>query len=288
MTGQDENPENGRFYTVKETPELSEKLRAIDERKAAIDRARPVHPELWETIFKKIRIDWTYDSNAIEGSTLSRGDTFYLLEYGITVQGKPLKDFLDARNHAEAIDFLHDVLRDDRPISTGLIKEINALLLSGVKDTPAINEQGQQVKKPATPGQYKQLPNHVLQPNGSIHRYVEPIHVPDEMGLLIDFIHKSQDRLHPAVIAALAHYNMVRIHPFDDGNGRGARILMNLVLLKKGYSPAIVRVESRPDYIEGLVKADSGDNNPFIEFVLNSLIDTQDTILAQLSENPAR
>ena len=160
-------------------------------------------------------------------------------------------------------------------------------LLSGVKHTEAVNEHGHKVLKPAAPGAYKKLPNHVLRPDGTVHHYVEPIHVPTQMEALTNWIAQNIDTLHPIVTGALAHYNMVRIHPFDDGNGRGARILMNLVLIEKGFTPAIIQNEKRRQYIESLVSANNGDISPVISFVADSMIDTQNTILSNLKDTPA-
>lgn len=270
------------FNIINSSRELEEKLKQVDDLKKEIDARKPLKPEIWSTIQKKLKIEWTYDSNAIEGSSLTRGETFFFLQEGLTVEGKPLKDFLDARNHADAIDFLLDVVRDERTITEGLIKEMNALLLSGVKSTSAMNEYGQIVQKPANPGQYKKLPNHVLQMDGSIHYYVDPLDVQPQMQQMCEWINSGSSMLHPLMAAAAAHYNFVRIHPFDDGNGRGARLLMNLILMKKGYPPAIVRNEKRRTYLECLVKADRKDLNPFIMFMAESLIETESTILKDL------
>jgi len=248
-----------RFYTFQKNLNLKEQLNQIDELQSQIEAQKPLQPELWATIQQKLRVDWTYDSNAIEGSTLTRAETLFFLQEGLTVEGKPFKDFLDARNHAEAIDFLYQVIRDERPITQGLIKEINALLLSGVNYTDAVSETGEKVKKPATPGQYKRLPNHVLQADGTIHHYTEPLQVVDEMERLCQWIQDQLATQHPLITAAAAHYNMVRIHPFDDGNGRGARILMNLILIKKAYPPAIM--EEQRQYFATLSQADKGDRS---------------------------
>jgi Fic family protein len=132
--------------------------------------------------------------NALEGSTLTKGETYFFLREGLTVEGKPFKDFLDARNHAEAIDYLYQILKDERPMTPGLMKEFNKLLLSGITYTEAINEMGQRVQKPATPGEYKRLPNHVLQLTGQ-YRYTEPLHVPAEMKSANGYrIHDSKTR----------------------------------------------------------------------------------------------
>ena len=213
---------------------------------------------------------------------MTRGETLFFLQEGLTVEGKPFKDFLDARNHAEAIDFLYQVTS---PITPGLIKETNALLLSGVNYTDAVSETGEKIKKPATPGEYKRLPNHVLQADGTIHHYTEPLQVVDEMEKLCQWIQDQLPRQHPLITAAIAHYNMVRIHPFDDGNGRGARILMNLILIKKAYPPAIIRMEERRQYLATLSQADRGLISPFLVFVAKSLFKTQQNILENLNSS---
>jgi Fic family protein len=273
-----------KYYHVKETPELGKMLSDIDKLKSQIDAEKPLHKERWIAIQEKLRIDWTYDSNAIEGSSLTRGETLFFLKEGLTVEGKPFKDFLDARNHAEAIDYLYEIIQENRPVTEGLIKEINALLLSGVTYTDAMNEFGQKIKKTATPGKYKILPNHVLQPDGTIHFYTDPIRVSDEMELLCRWIIDNINIIHPLIIGAVTHYNMVRIHPFDDGNGRGARILMNMILIKKGYPPAIIKKEDRRQYLVSLSKADEGNIYPFVNFVGNSLINTQQLIIEELKK----
>ncbi len=271
-------------YQTLEIASFQELLRQVDELQVQIDIQKPLSTDVWETIQQKLKIDWTYDSNAIEGSSLTRGETLFFLQEGLTVEGKPFKDFLDARNHAEAIDFLYGIITDERPVSAGLMKEINALLLSGVSSTPAMNQMGQKVQKKATPGEYKKQPNHVLQADGTIHHYVEPEQVPGEIEKLCLWINEGLDKLPPLIVATVAHYNLVRIHPFDDGNGRGARILMNLILIKKGYPPAIIKNTIRRAYLAALNQADQGDITPFVELVCKSLIETQEEILENLNK----
>ncbi|MCK5808911.1 Fic family protein [bacterium] len=237
---------------------------------------------IWTTIHQKLRYLWTYNTNAIEGSTLTEGETIFFLKEGLTVEGKPFKDFIDAKNHHEAIEYLYEVIKGERPISEGLIKELNALLLLGITVTKAIDINGQQMEKPAAPGEYKQQPNHVLQANGAIHYYVEPLLVIDEMGALIKWIEENSKKLSPLIVSTVAHYNFVRIHPFDDGNGRGARLLMNLILIKEGFPPAIIKNEKRRHYINALVEADKGDLEPFSVFVGNSLVETMQMVVDEL------
>lgn len=268
-----------QFYQVEETPSLRKLFEAIDAAQAKVNAQKPLQTAIWATIQEKLRIEWTYDSNALEGSTLTRGETYFFLREGLTVEGKPFKDFLDARNHAEAIDYLYQIVKDERPMTPGLMKEINKLLLSGITHTEAIDALGQKAQKPATPGEYKRLPNHVLQADGTIHRYTEPVHVAAEMEELFKWIQAALPHQHPVIVAAVAHYNFVRIHPFDDGNGRGARILMNLVFIKKQYTPAIIKTEQRRAYLEALSVADAGNLGPFTELVARSLLNTQQIIL---------
>ncbi|KPA19644.1 cell filamentation protein Fic [Candidatus Magnetomorum sp. HK-1] len=271
------------YYNFDENQsDITEMLSLIDDLKIQIDKKKTLQKEHWSAIQEKLCIDWTYDSNAIEGSSLTRGETLFFLREGLTVEGKPFKDFLDARNHAEAIDWLYEVIKDNRPVSQGLIKEMNALLMSGVKYTPAINQSGQKVRKPANPGQYKLLPNHVLQTDGTIHFYTDPIHVADEMEVLCGWINENYVKRHPLVVASIAHYNMVRIHPFDDGNGRGSRILMNLILIKRSYPVAIIKNENRRKYLTALNQADKGDIAPFIKLIADSLIYTENLIIDEL------
>jgi len=250
-------PDN-KHYPVNLDSNLDMFFNLLDDKNTHLNNLKKTNSDLWKTILFKLKVEWTYNSNSIEGSILTRGDTIFFLNEGLTVKGKPLKDHLDTQNHADAIDFLFDVVANKREISESLIKEINALLLHGVKSTPAMTPDGVAIEKKATPGQYKSQPNHVLQQDGTLHKYVEPIHVQGEMEALIKWVDENIDKLHPCYIASVAHYNMVRIHPFDDGNGRRARILMNLILLKKGIFPAVISVENRQDYIEALQQADKG------------------------------
>ncbi len=279
--------EPGNKYEVVPTFALEQLLQHADALKNELDSYRPL-PEkeyLWSSLQEKLISEWTYHSNAIEGSTLTLGETIFFLQYGLTVEGKPLKDFLDVRNHADAIDLLYEFVKEDRELSEAFIKEINALLLLGVTSTPAIDQFGMRTHKPATPGKYKILANTVLQPDGSIHEYVPPIQVSGEMKYLCDWVNTQINILHPIITGAIAHYNMVRIHPFDDGNGRGARILMNLILLKRKFPPAIIKIEERRKYIEALIAVDEGDLNPFIEFIAKSSIATQEMMIQILKNN---
>jgi len=274
----------GVFCEHELTPQLAALLKRNHEQAARLSQMRRDRPELWRQVQFRLKVLWTADSNAMEGSTLTFAETLFFLQEGLTVEGKPLKDFLDARNHAEAIDFLMQVVKDERPISTSLMKEINALIMKGVEGAPARDTLGRRVNRPATPGEYKRLPNHVLQQDGAIHEYAAPEQVASEMEALIDWINRRRGQLDPIIIAAIVHYNFVRIHPFDDGNGRGARLLMNLILLQAGLVPAVFRKERRRDYIAAVQAADGGDLQPFILFASQASLETAQSVVNDLKQ----
>lgn len=270
------------FYSLDIPVDIQEIFKKAKDLNEKINFLKNDNDSLWITISKKLKVDWTYNSNSLEGSTLTLGETLFFLNEGLTVEGKPFKDFLDARNHAEAIDYLYDIISSQRNISESVIKEINALLLSGVAHTTAQTPQGELIKKVLIAGEYKKQPNHVLQANGIIHKYVDPLNVKDEMENLIDWVNQNFSQLNPIQVAAIAHYNLVRIHPFDDGNGRGARIFMNLILIKSGFFPVVIRTERKRGYLDSLSQADKGDLTPFIRFIADELIQTYEEVIGNL------
>jgi Fic family protein len=233
---------------------------------------RDQFPDKWRIIKQRQNIFWTASSNQIEGSSLNFRDTFLLLTQGVTVQGKPFGDYLMARGHAKAIEIVEDVVANAAPVTETFLREVNALVLEGNDWRPAINQAGQPTQRQIQPGRYKELANHVLLPDGGLHTYLEPMFVAEEMERLIGFCNRSD--LSPVAQAALAHYNFVRIHPFDDGNGRGARLLMNTILARAGFPPAIIRFSDRDAYITALEGANEGDTEAFVRFIAQCLNET--------------
>ena len=259
---------------------MSKKLfQKIDKLKQEINGLKPYDASMNEALQERLRIEWTYNSNAIEGNTLTFGETAFFLREGLTCEGKPLKDYLEARNHSESIDVLMEVIKQERRLTESLIKELHALLMKGIEFTYAKGADGKMIKKPLNPGMYKTRPNHVLTLSGKIHKYTDPIHVKDEMESLLKWYHSSKD-LHPVEKASVFHYRFAAIHPFDDGNGRMARILMNLILIQDGYLPCIVKNKHRKKYLESLEFADkTGDHDSFSEFIGDELFSTMSTVL---------
>lgn len=269
-------------------------IKKIEEIQNGINAHKPFSKEILKLWQEKLRIDWTYNSNAMEGNTLSYGETAFFLREGLTSEGKPLKDYIEAKNHAEAIDYLLDVIKGDREITEGFIKELHALLLKDIHFTYAKGSNGQLVKKPLNAGKYKMLPNHVLTISGKIHKYADPIHVKDDMEELMKWFNKEKT-LNIVEKACIFHYKFVAIHPFDDGNGRMARLLMNLILMKAGYPPCIIKNVNRRKYLANLELIDLEKKyQSFIEFICEELLSTQKTMLdilegkEDLSENYSR
>ena len=275
---------------VKESTRIREKIKHIDDLNLQISTLQQKTKDnfsLHQCIHEKIRAEWTYHSNAIEGSALTLSDTIFFLREGLTVQGKSLKDFLDAQNHAEALVYLYTVQKEHQPIDTSLIKQINFLLLRGVEIIPTTDHSGNKVMRKIHPGCYKKHPNYVLTLSKEMNEYVDPSDVEYQMDNLFSWINEKIDRkcIHPLIISAMAHYNMVRIHPFDDGNGRSARILMNFILMRSEQQVAVIRNEDRHQYFKLLNEADkSGELDQFTEFVGDSLIKTQEMIFEQLNK----
>jgi Fic family protein len=236
----------------------------IDTLKSKIESHRPIPPEKMELLDEKFTLEWTYNSNAIEGNTLSRQETAFFLKRGLTVGGKTLQEYLEVQNHVEAIEWLKAVVKRARPISESLIKELHALLLHGI-DFIWIGPRDNRMRKPIYPGMYKTEPNNVLTLNGEIHKYCPPEHVPERMEKLVKLI--QAEECHPVQLAAIAHYELVAIHPFADGNGRVGRLLMNLILMRHDYPPAVIQNETKEAYYRALMLADNGDLEPFIRLV---------------------
>lgn len=261
---------------------MSKTIQKLTILKQQIDSLRPLSETQEKAIQERLRIEWTYNSNALEGNTLTFGETLFFLREGLTSEGKPLKDYLEAKNHAEAIEGLEEIINSDRSLTESVIKELHAVLMKGMEFSVAKGGQGQLVQKPIHPGKYKLLPNHVLTFSGKIHHYVDPIHVKEEMEKLLDWYHGAKE-MDPVEKAATFHYRFVSIHPFDDGNGRMARLLMNLILIKAKYPPCIIKTTHRKTYLRALEEVDLKKTfEPFIEFVSLELLDTLEMVQSVL------
>jgi Fic family protein len=252
---------------------LDELIHRIDILKVQIEAIRPLEKEVEERVMQKFRLDWNYHSNAIEGNKLTYGETRAFLMEGVTAKGKPLKDHLDIEGHDAAIDYLTAFVKGNVPLSQKMMKELHQILLVRPYKVAALTPNGQCVKRWITLGDYKKQPNHVQTPTGRIHYYATPEETPAKMTDLMNWYYKNEHQIHPLLLAATFHYEFVAIHPFDDGNGRMARLLMNLILMNKRFVPVILPKERREsDYFPALAKADAGDLEDFVFLIGEELI----------------
>jgi Fic family protein len=242
--------------------------------KQTLDQLRPISPELERLVMDKFRLDWNYHSNHIEGNSLSYGETKALLLFGITAQGKPLKDHIEITGHNEAVNWIIDIVKGDVPLTENFIRELHSLLLKESYEVDAITPEGLPTKKRIEIGQYKTSANHVKTKIGEIFRFATPEETPAKMNDLIDWFRdkKQESDVNPIILAVEFHYKFILIHPFDDGNGRTARIVMNFILMQFGYPPVIIKTEDKEQYFAALRQADAGVLEPFIMFITQNLV----------------
>ncbi|MES2485370.1 MAG: Fic family protein [Bacteroidota bacterium] len=252
---------------------MEEVLQAIA-LKQQLDSMRPLDKEQEAKIMQKFRLDWNYHSNNLEGNSLTYGETKALIMYGVTALGKPLKDHFEVTGHNEAINWVIDVVKGDYPLTQSFIRELHTLLLKEPYQVDAQTPDGSPTKKWVQVGTYKSSPNHVQTKTGEIFYFATPEETPAEMaGLMEWYIKKTEDEsFNRILLAAEFHYKFIRIHPFDDGNGRTARILMNFILMKFDYPPVIIKTEDKENYYAALRLADVGELEPFVNYIATNLI----------------
>lgn len=230
----------------------------IDSLKEAIDQHRPFSKRLAESLHEKLIVEWTYNSNAIEGNTLTMSETKVVLE-GITIGGKSIVEHLETINHREAILFVEDLVSNKELLTEWNIKNINALILKEIDNLNA--------------GKYR-TENVVI--SGAKHLPPKHYEISHLMQKLIAEYQKEWQNYHPVVRATLLHGEFVKIHPFVDGNGRTSRLLLNFELMKNGYNPIIIKNDNRAKYYEVLDLAHTTMNySPFIKLVSELLIESE-------------
>jgi Fic family protein len=213
----------------------------LTKKKAKLDHYRPLSRELVENLERWFTVELTYTSNAIEGNTLTRRETAVVLEKGLTVSGKSLVEHMEATNHAKALQMVLQLAQGKtEDLTEHTILNLHEAILRGIDDGNA--------------GCYRSI---AVRISGSMVVLPNPVKVPDLMTRLTREIIRRQNS-HPVELAADAHYQLVTIHPFVDGNGRTARLLMNLILMQNGYPPALIRKRDRLRYIKSLEQAQIG------------------------------
>ena len=217
---------------------LIEKLDTIDSLKKELDELkRQDSPEL-KTLKSVIDVEFTYNSTAIEGNTFSYHETKVALLEGITIGGKSVREHLEITNHKEAIDYIDELSR----------KKTTELLRTDIFNIHSIVLQGIDSKNA---GKYRTVPVFILLKDGSKHTFCSPPLITDEMDAFFSWLFSEKNE-HPVITAAQAHARFVNIHPFIDGNGRTARLIMNLLLLQNGYVPVIIKNSDRAKYLDNI------------------------------------
>ena len=260
---------------------MTDILKKITAQRKKLDSYRPLPPELVKNLDEWFKIELTYTSNAIEGNTLTRQETALVVEKGLTVAGKSLSEHLEAINHAQALEYIKTLVGKKRKdITEKDILDIHHIILSKIDDTNA--------------GRYRNVPVRIA---GSTVVMPNPLKVPKLMSEFIAWLHGKMTE-HPAKIAADAHFKLVSIHPFTDGNGprlrpgavlsengRTARLLMNLLLMQTGYPPALIKKENRLQYINAIEKGQlSGDLEDYYRMIYESIGNSLDIYLQAVSK----
>jgi Fic family protein len=217
---------------------LTDIIKSIEEKKAQLDRLRPRGG--LANLEHSHDLELTYTSNALEGNTLSAAETTLVVEQGITVGGKPLKDHLEAIDHFEAIRYVREIARRAVPLTELDVRNLHRLVV--------------QRSRPDIAGRYADQGRYVLTETGR-QSFPSPAEIPALMGDYAIWLARATDTPQTAFDA---HRRLVDIHPFNDGNGRTARLMMNLILIRGGYPPVAVRPEDRLAYVTALEHAQSG------------------------------
>lgn len=234
------------------------KIKEIDELRKEVDKHRPFSKQILGQLKEYYRIGLTYSSNALEGNSLSETETKIVLEDGLTIGGKPVKDHYEAMGHSEAYSLLYE-LANNKEITEKDILELHRLFYYRIDNRNA--------------GQYRKEKVIIT---GTTFIPPAPDKVPELMKKFVSIMPDLRKKCHPVELAALVHLEFVTIHPFVDGNGRTARLLMNLLLLQTGYVITIIPPVVRNDYIVAIKKSqtEQNDKKPFVNFISNMVYES--------------
>jgi len=240
----------------------------IENKLKTLNSYQPLPKSALFKIREQFEIEMTYNSNAIEGNSLTLKETYLVINEGITIKGKPLKDHLEAKSHKEALDYLYDLVQKGKrnTISETLVRLFHQIVMKDIDKEWA--------------GKYR---NSSVIIGGANYNPPEAIEVPKLVEELANWIRKNRNNFPPVEFAALIHYKLVAIHPFFDGNGRTARLLMNVILMQAGYPLAIILKNDRKKYYNVLSKADKSDLVPFVRFIAQAVERSLDIYLKILT-----
>ncbi|GAA0178453.1 Fic family protein [Clostridium sediminicola] len=219
-------------------------FRKIDDLLLQLNKCRPLTEGEVERLRDEFLIDFTYNSNAIEGNTLTLQETALIINEGITISKKPLKDHLEVMGHKDAYFYVEDLVKQKIPLSEKVVKDIHSLVL---------------IDKQQDKGVYRRLPVRIM---GAVHEPPQPYLVPVQMNELILEYEEMIKKMHPVERVALFHLKFEGIHPFIDGNGRTGRLLLNLELMKEGYPAINVKFGDRSRYYDCFTAYHESNGNP--------------------------
>lgn len=231
---------------------IQEKLLSrINEKMHKLDSLRPLPGDAIKKLHEEMRLLHTYHSNAIEGNTLTLPETKLVLEEGITISGKSLREHLEATNNARAFDLLENIAKQKKTIDHVVIQQIHEVVMAGILEDA---------------GKYRTKNVRITGASKTPPDWSKVTKLMDELIKKI-----AQYERHPLEIAAILHHRFVEIHPFIDGNGRVSRLLTNLFLIARGYPPVVLKIEDRKKYYRFLRAADAGNPGPFADFIAKSV-----------------
>jgi Fic family protein len=237
----------------------------IIQKKKTLDSYRPLSGANVGKLRKKMEIEYTYNSNAIEGNTLTLRETHMVIREGITVGGKSLNEHLEAKNHPKAIEYIEELSKRDsveKRLTEVEILKMHNLIFSGIQENA---------------GAYR---NSQVYIEGRDNMPPPACEVPQLMTELLNWLSKNPEEYNPIELASVLHHKLVFIHPFDDGNGRVSRLLANLILISHGYTLTVVKTVDRKKYCDALEKADNGNLKPFANFMARCVEQSLDVYLS--------
>ncbi|MFH0851526.1 MAG: Fic family protein [Candidatus Peregrinibacteria bacterium] len=227
----------------------------LDEKLKKLNALRPLNPAHVRKLRTQMEVEMTYNSNAIEGNSLTLRETYLVLQEGMTIKGKPLKDHLEAKDHKEALDFLYELAsHDSHTVSEHLVRQLHQLV---VRETDA-----------DWAGRYR-TGSVII--GGADYTPPDAIDVPRRMAELMRWLKQHDKEMHAVELAALLHHKVVHIHPFFDGNGRTARLTMNILLMRRGFPLAIILKNDRKKYYRVLQAADRGSAAALVLFIAQAV-----------------
>jgi Fic family protein len=238
-----------------------------------LDYLRPLKGEVEEKVLQKLRLDWNYNSIAGDRNALTFEEAKSLILHGIAKGNRPLKDYIEMKIHNDTVSWMFEIAPLGFGLTEDFIKQIHEAILLEPYEVQSFDKDGKPVLKMVEIGKYKQSPNGFKGKKGKIGEFATPEETPRLMKELLDWYsaESQKEDVTPLVLVAEFHYRFVKIQPFDDGNGRIAKILTNLILMQFGYPPIVIKQSEKNMYHFALQTADTGKLDPFIQFIIRNV-----------------